>query len=37
MGGRDVTPQQFADMILRGREIIDKNISIEYETIGVRE
>ena len=37
MGGRDVTPQQFADMILRGREIIDKNIPIEYETIGVRE
>jgi len=37
MGGRDVTPQQFADLILRGREIIDKNIPIEYETIGVRE
>jgi len=37
MGGRDVTPQQFADMILRGREIIDKNVPIEYETIGVRE
>ncbi len=37
MGGRDVTPQQFVDMILRGREIIDKNIPIEYETIGVRE
>jgi pyruvate ferredoxin oxidoreductase alpha subunit len=37
MGGRDVTPQQFADMLLRGREIIDKNIPIEYETIGVRE
>ena len=37
MGGRDVTPQQFADMILRGREIIDKNITSEYETIGVRE
>jgi pyruvate ferredoxin oxidoreductase alpha subunit len=37
MGGRDVTPQQFSDMILRGRDIINNNVPIEYETIGVRE
>lgn len=37
MGGRDVTPEQFKEMILRGRELIDKKASIEYETIGVRE
>lgn len=37
MGGRDVTPEQFKEMILRGRELIDKKASIEYATIGVRE
>jgi len=37
LGGRDITPQQFEDMYHRGREIIEKNLDIEYETIGVRE
>jgi pyruvate ferredoxin oxidoreductase alpha subunit len=37
LGGRDVTPRQFEDMIARGREVIDKNINVEYEMIGVRE
>lgn len=36
LGGRDVIPEQFEHMITRGREIIDKNLDIEYETIGVR-
>jgi pyruvate ferredoxin oxidoreductase alpha subunit len=37
LGGRDITPRQFEDMITRGREILDKKVDVEYETIGVRE
>jgi pyruvate ferredoxin oxidoreductase alpha subunit len=37
LGGRDITPQQFEEMFTRGREIIEKKIDIEYETVGVRE
>ncbi len=37
LGGRDITPQQFEQMFERGREILDKNLDLEYETIGVRE
>ncbi len=37
LGGRDITPRQFEDMIARGREILDKKVDVEYETIGVRE
>jgi pyruvate ferredoxin oxidoreductase alpha subunit len=37
LGGRDIMPQQFEEMILRGRDNIEKNVDVEYETIGVRE
>jgi pyruvate ferredoxin oxidoreductase alpha subunit len=37
LGGRDITPQQFEDMITRGRKILDSKVTVEYETIGVRE
>lgn len=37
LGGRDITPQQFEEMFIRGRQIIEKKIDVEYETIGVRE
>ena len=37
LGGRDITPEQFEQIITRGREIIDGNLEIEYESIGVRE
>ncbi len=37
LGGRDITAQQFEQMFARAHEIIDKNLDIEYETIGVRE
>lgn len=37
LGGRDITPEQFEQMFSRGREIIDNNLDIQYETIGVRE
>ncbi|MCX5894581.1 MAG: pyruvate ferredoxin oxidoreductase [Proteobacteria bacterium] len=37
LGGRDITPQQFEQMFARCRELIDKKIDVEYETIGVRE
>jgi len=37
LGGRDITPRQFEDMIARGREILDKKVDVEYEMIAVRE
>ncbi len=37
LGGRDITPQQFEEMIVRGCENLEKKVDLEYETIGVRE
>ncbi len=37
LGGRDITPEQFEDMINRGLELAEKGTDEEYEMIGVRE
>jgi pyruvate ferredoxin oxidoreductase alpha subunit len=37
LGGRDITPAQFELMFDRAKEIIDGNLDIEYEMIGVRQ
>jgi pyruvate ferredoxin oxidoreductase alpha subunit len=37
LGGRDITPAQFEQMFDRAKEIIDGNLDIEYEMIGVRQ
>jgi len=37
LGGRDVAPRHFEEMFKRGRDVIESNLDIEYETIGVRE
>jgi pyruvate ferredoxin oxidoreductase alpha subunit len=37
LGGRDVTPEEFEQVIKRGMEQIEKGIKKEYEIIGVRE
>lgn len=37
LGGRDMSPRQFEAIFNRAREIADKNLDIQYETIGVRE
>ncbi len=37
LGGRDMSPKQFMALFSRAQEISDKNLDIQYETIGVRE
>jgi pyruvate ferredoxin oxidoreductase alpha subunit len=37
LGGRDMSPKQFEALFKRAQEIFDKNLDIQYETIGVRE
>jgi pyruvate ferredoxin oxidoreductase alpha subunit len=37
LGGRDVTPEEFEQMVNRGVELVKKGIKKEYEMIGVRE
>jgi pyruvate ferredoxin oxidoreductase alpha subunit len=37
LGGRDMSPKQFEVLFNRAQEIFDKNLDIQYETIGVRE
>lgn len=37
LGGRDMSPKQFEALFNRAQEIFDKNLDIQYETIGVRE
>ena len=37
LGGRDVTPEEFEQMVKRGIERVEKGIRKEYELIGVRE
>ena len=37
LGGRDMSPKQFENVFKRAQEIVDKNLDIQYETIGVRE
>jgi pyruvate ferredoxin oxidoreductase alpha subunit len=37
LGGRDMSPKQFEALFKRAQEILDKNLDIQYETIGVRE
>ncbi len=37
LGGRDMSPKQFEAMFQRGQEILNNNLDIEYETIGIRE
>ncbi len=37
LGGRDMSPRQFEALFDRAREIAEKNLDIQYETIGVRE
>lgn len=37
LGGRDMSPRQFEQVFKRAQEIADKNLDIQYETIGVRE
>jgi len=37
LGGRDVTPEEFEQMVNRGVELVEKGIKKEYELIGVRE
>lgn len=37
LGGRDLSPKYFEKMYERSLEIAEKNLDIEYETVGVRE
>jgi pyruvate ferredoxin oxidoreductase alpha subunit len=37
LGGRDVTPEEFEQVVKRGIERVEKGIQKEYEMIGVRE
>lgn len=37
LGGRDMSPKNFEAVFKRAEEIADKNLDIQYETIGVRE
>ncbi len=37
LGGRDMSPKYFEQMYNRSIEITEKNLDIEYETVGVRE
>ena len=37
LGGRDMSPRHFEQVFKRAQEIADKNLDIQYETIGVRE
>jgi len=37
LGGRDVTPEEFEQVVKRGIERVEKGIQKEYELIGVRE
>ncbi|MFC2027932.1 pyruvate ferredoxin oxidoreductase, partial [Chloroflexota bacterium] len=37
LGGRDVTPKDFENIVNRGLEIAEKGSEFEYEMIGVRE
>ena len=37
LGGRDITRENFEEMILRGQEIAEKGCPEEFEIFGVRE
>jgi len=37
LGGRDVIPEQFEEMFIKGKELLDKGKETEFEMIGVRE
>ena len=37
LGGRDVIPEEFVQMIKKGSELPEKGQEREYEMIGVRE
>ncbi|MCX8043418.1 MAG: pyruvate ferredoxin oxidoreductase [Desulfobacterota bacterium] len=37
LGGRDILPEQFASMVDRATEIVERNLPVDYEIIGVRQ